>query len=648
MFILVFICGWIISHGQSLAEVNWSQPGDDPDEVVIMLMGDMNIQNRQDPASGFRYLLPTLEKADIRFCNLEGLFAGTSADPALPDIPHKPNWKHSEPEMAKGLVAAGIDVVGVANNVSYPSAALLKSLSVLDKLGIAHTGGGLNHMEAIKPVILERKGTRIAFVQYACTVFPYDHAASISQPGIAEIKITTSYLPPRNLDKPGQPPIVLTQIDPESLEEMKANIRKAKEDADVVIASYHWGVSNEYEPHPYQREVARAAIDAGADIIFGHGAHKLQSIETWQEKPIFYCAGNAVFDWWKIRSGLDGLLVRVLVKDKKVEQVSLVPLQRDEENEPRLYSVNQGIGKKLLDKISSSVDMDRARLTVRNEEAEVYHKDRTEEIPTLQLAWEITGFSKPESAVYDTSRDFIYVSNINGDSPKGTPDGDGFISRVHPDGRIDQLKWISGLSDPKGMDIRDDTLWVNDINNVVKINLSDGRILKRFIIPQAVFLNDISVSPDGVVFTNDADGHQTFFLQGDHFTLFWADVDKGRPNGIWSEKDRLLIATSNSHQLLSVDRSSRKTTLLHDEIGRGDGIEAVGTNDYFVSDYSGRIFYFSPMQYMYTLLDRRDKHPTADFEYIKSKKLLVVPTHRINSLLGYKVSWKDEKESKKM
>ncbi|NND35457.1 MAG: CapA family protein [Saprospiraceae bacterium] len=626
---------------QHLEKVAWSEPGKDADEVVVMFMADMNIQNRVDPASGFRYLMTTLQDADVRFCNLEGPFAGTSDDPNVYDIPHKPAWTHSDPSMVKGLVAAGFDVVGVANNVTFPSAALLRSLQVLDQEKIQHTGGGKNKMEATKPVFIERKGTRIAFVQYACTVFPYDHAASASQPGIAEVKISTSYLPPPNLDKPGQPPLVLTQIDPASLQEMQENIKNAKENADVVIASYHWGVSNELEPHPYQREVARAAIDAGADMIFGHGAHKLQTIETWQEKPIFYCAGNAVFDWWKIRSGLDGLLVRMVIQAKEVKQISFVPLQRDDANDPRLYSVASGTGQKLFDKVASSTDVDRARLIIKNQEAEVYHRDRQEEVPVLKLAWETSGFAKPESAVYDARRDFIYVGNINGDSQKDAFDGDGFISRVHPDGKIEQLKWVTGLNDPKGMDLNEDILWVNDINQVVKIDVSTGEILKRYDIPQAVFLNDISVSPDGMVFSNDADGHQTYWLQGDSFTIFSADVTQGRPNGIWAENDRLLIATSNSHQLLSVDRGDRKPTLLANTIGRGDGIEGLGHGDYFVSDYSGRIFYFSPMQYLYTLVDLRDEHPTADFEFISSKNQLIVPTHKGNTLMGYDVQWSE-------
>ena len=627
------------AYGQTLDEVGWSIPGDGEDEVVIMLMGDMNIQNRQDPASGFEYLLPTLKKADIRFCNLEGPFAGTNPNPNDYDIPHKPAWTHSDPRMVDGLVAAGFDVVGVANNVTFPSSALLRSLKVLDQEGIKHTGGGRNKWEAIAPVIWETKGTKIAFVQYACTVFPYDHAATETQPGIAEVKISTSYLPPPNLDKPGQPPIVLTQIDSESLQEMRNNITKAKEMADVVIVSYHWGVSNKFEPHPYQREIAHAAIEAGADMIFGHGAHKLQPVEVWNEKPIFYCAGNAVFDWWKIRSGLNGILVRTVVKDKKVAQVSFVPLQRDENNTPHLLDVKDGIGRELFDKINASTHIDRARLLVKDQEIEVYNSDRSEAVPDLQLAWAAEGFASPASTIFDKKREVLYVSNTNGESSRSSLDGNGFITRLNTDGTMDQLRWITGLNDPRGMDLHDDTLWITDIDQVVKVDVRMNQILDRYTIPGARLLEDISVSPDGKVFTMDSETQCIFQLHSGRFTIYWADVKRGGPKGLLAEKDRLLVATSSAQTLLSVNRANRKPLLLVEGIGQGIDIAKIDKDQYVIADQGGTIFYLSPLGYKHSLLDIEEKLPIADVDYVNQENLLIVPIKGNNSVRGYQMRW---------
>ncbi len=105
----------------------WIDPaGDAP--VTVLLMGDTNIQSRENPGSAYQHVLPTLLAADLRFANLEGPFAGTSRDPLRPDIPHKAGWTHSEPEMVQGILDAGIEVVGVANNVTFPWQAMLRSL----------------------------------------------------------------------------------------------------------------------------------------------------------------------------------------------------------------------------------------------------------------------------------------------------------------------------------------------------------------------------------------------------------------------------------------------------------------------------------------------------------------------------------------
>ena len=111
-------------------------------DTIFLLAGDTNLQVREDPASAFLCVSPLFRAADARFVNLEGPWAGHSDDPAAPDSPHKAGWRHSEPGMVRGLVAAGVDAVGCANNVTYPPSALLRSLAVLDGAGIAHTGGG--------------------------------------------------------------------------------------------------------------------------------------------------------------------------------------------------------------------------------------------------------------------------------------------------------------------------------------------------------------------------------------------------------------------------------------------------------------------------------------------------------------------------
>lgn len=629
--VLLLLFGTTLS-AQSPQNWNWTNNTNQDNKVSLILLGDTNIQNREDPTTAFQYIMPTLQAADMRFCNLEGTFAGTSPDPNIADIPHKFSWKHSDPAMVEGMVAGGFEVVGVANNVTYPYTALQKSLKVLDKKGIQYVGGGDNLEEAHRPVIIEKKGTKIGFLQYACTTFPYEHAAKKNQPGIAEVKVITSYQAPPNWDKPAQPALVHAAPDKASLARMEQDIKDLKAKADIVVVSYHWGVSNTFDPVDYQKVIGRTAIESGADIIFGHGPHKIQAIEMWKERPIFYSVGNSVFDWWKGRPSLDGLLVRMVTNNKKLEEISFVPLQRNEDNDPILYNPNSKMGQEILKNIYKNKDAYRARLRTTENEVVVYDANYQESIPSVEKVWQTDGFKKPESAVYDPQRKVIYISNLNEDAP-----GDGFISKMDVKGNIQKLGWIDGLDNPKGMDMQGNYLYVNDQHRVLKIDVVSGEIVKEYPITGAVFLNDLAVDEDGTIYTVDSDGQQVFQLKNGKAKVFWQDRNRGRPNGIWLDQDRILLTTTQSNQLIALDKILRKATVLQANVGTGDGIEALENGGYLVTDFQGRIFYFSTMENLHTLLDIRGKGHTADLEYIAADKLIIVPMHRYNGVQAYKI-----------
>ena len=350
------------------AEWPWMDSADDPNEVSVLLMGDTNLQGRSDPAEAYQYVRDTLLGADLRFANLECALAGSDPDPLVDDIPHK-SWIHSEPDQVRALTSVRMDGVGIANNVNYPWRAVLKSIDVLDQAGIAHTGGGRNADEAREPIVFDVKGTRIGFLQYAATVFPFDHAATAERPGIAEIKVYTAYQAPPNLDKPGQPPVVITWPDDASLAGMQADIATLDDSVDVVIVSYHWGVSNTTEVVDYQSTVGRAAIDAGADLVLGHGPHKFQKIELHDGRPILHSVAQFVFDD-RIRLGKhkEGLLARLLLRDGEIAGLSLVPSWRGDDNLVRLYSPREGRGRELFGYLKSVNGPDGAALDVVGDE----------------------------------------------------------------------------------------------------------------------------------------------------------------------------------------------------------------------------------------------------------------------------------------
>ena len=77
----------------------------------------------------------------------------------------------------------------------------------------------------------------------------------------------------------------------------------------------HWGVSSSDEAIDYQREIGRAAVEAGADLVMGHHPHRVQEIEVVGRHPIFYSMGNFAFDWQAMAGrDLDGVLVRCRVR----------------------------------------------------------------------------------------------------------------------------------------------------------------------------------------------------------------------------------------------------------------------------------------------------------------------------------------------
>src|SRR5689334_22113496 len=93
----------------------------------------------------------------------------------------------------------------------------------------------------------------------------------------------------------------------------------------------------------------------------------------------------------------------------------------------------------------------------------------------------------PESVFYDNKREILYVANINKIN-KDASDGDGFISKVKLDGKIEKLDWITGLNDPKGMALVGGTLYVSDLRQLVEIDIAKGKIIKKHDLEGAKFL----------------------------------------------------------------------------------------------------------------------------------------------------------------
>ena len=333
-------------------ETSWTEdPG--PGGISLILVGDTNVQNREVPESAFALVSEILNRSDVVFGQMEGPLCPPSTDPDNPDIAHKLLWRHSDPAMVKGYKAANFKAVACASNVCYPPRAALNSIRVLNEAGVGHCGAGKNIEEARRPAIVECRGIRIGFLSYTSVFWPVNHAATPDSPGCATIRIHTGYQPDRRaLEMPGAPPLVLTVPDEGELRAMVSDVSRLKEQCELVVVSCHWGLSGQAEVVDYQRVVGRAAINAGADIVFGHHPHVIQAIERYRSGTICYSLGNFAFDWPKMRGRhLDGIMVRVICGANGVRQLAVMPVRRNQQNLVEILDSSRPEGKSIVERV---------------------------------------------------------------------------------------------------------------------------------------------------------------------------------------------------------------------------------------------------------------------------------------------------------
>ena len=256
-------------------------------DILLYAVGDVG-PNRDDPHTIFKHVKQITRQGDIGFCQLETNLSlrGTASPQArLPMRAH--------PESAIAIRDAGFNVVSFAGNhcMDWGREAFFETIESLEEQGISVIGVGKNIEEARRPALLEIKGTKIAFLAYN-SILPMAYWAEVDRPGCVPMRAWTFYEQIEH-DQPGTPCRTHTFPHKEDLKAMVEDIQKAKSENDIVILSMHWGIH--FVPAhlaDYQREIARVAIDCGADLILGHHPHILKGIEVYKGKIITYSLGN--------------------------------------------------------------------------------------------------------------------------------------------------------------------------------------------------------------------------------------------------------------------------------------------------------------------------------------------------------------------
>lgn len=241
----------------------------DTSSVTILAVGDVMMGASMEPSirergsdHPFAGTASAIRRADIAICNLEAPF-GTKGKP------FKKRFTFLvPPSYAGAMCRAGFDVVALANNhmMDYGPEPLKETIAVLDSLGIAHSGAGLNLSQARRPAVVERNGLKVAFLSYS-KVYPAEFWATARRAGTA----------------PGESSYV------------RGDVAAAKKESDLVVVSFHWGAELMDTPKQYQKDLAHLAIDSGADLVLGHHPHILQGMEVYKGKLIAYSLGNFAF-----------------------------------------------------------------------------------------------------------------------------------------------------------------------------------------------------------------------------------------------------------------------------------------------------------------------------------------------------------------
>ena len=293
--------------------------------VELLAVGDIMLARTPEErmevfGSGYPFAATgnLLRGADVAVGNLECALTARSQP-----IPHKLYLFRAHPRHVVGLVQAGFDVLILGNNHTsdYGQAGLDETVTTLRAHGLAYVGAGSSTEEAYRPLFVEVKGVRLAFLSYAMSSF----------------KQVPWEMPPDTHVAYAEVPVI------------QEAVRQARQQADVVIVNLHAGIEYARTPSEEQRALAYAAADAGADLVIGHEPHVVQDTEVRGRCLIAWSLGDFVFDISAVDAARDGVILRALLAADGLRSAELIPVRIVDDVQPQL--VADGAGNPIVRKI---------------------------------------------------------------------------------------------------------------------------------------------------------------------------------------------------------------------------------------------------------------------------------------------------------
>lgn len=252
--------------------------------------GGSDIHNNMDEG-----VLNNMQSVDIMMANNEFPYS----DRGTP-TPNKTYTFRADPKDVHIMKDMGVDIVGLANNHAYDYGpdALIDTIDTLNDAKLPFVGAGKNLDEAKHPAYFHVNGHVVSIVA----------ATQIERLGSPDTKEATA-------DSPG----VLRTLDPAKAVEA---IKDAKSNSDFTVMFVHWGTESTDLVEKSQRDLAKAYVDAGADLVIGAHPHCLQGIDYIDDVPVFYSLGNF---WFNSRT-LDTCIVKATLDENcHLQSVQFIP-----------------------------------------------------------------------------------------------------------------------------------------------------------------------------------------------------------------------------------------------------------------------------------------------------------------------------------
>ncbi len=272
-----------------------------PTELVIIAVGDIMLDGTARPTLtelGYDYPFVQMRQyfsgAQIVFGNVEGPLT----DRGMPDQDKKFVFRSPPAKVGAALKNAGFNVVSLANNhtLDYGADGLAQTIEALAAAGIQHAGAGADLMAARRPVMFQAGDQRVAILAYSVTL-PENFYAGKNKAGTAFAHE----------------------------EHVRDDVMAAREQADIVLVSFHWGQEGKTTLRDYQTRLGHLAIDSGASAVIGHHPHILQGIEHYKDGIILYSLGNFTFGSYSINSARSAV-AQLRFRNSRLQRVQMFPI----------------------------------------------------------------------------------------------------------------------------------------------------------------------------------------------------------------------------------------------------------------------------------------------------------------------------------